>query len=273
MTSGRPLSFALAFVWTFACATLIIAGLQLLTALSPSAALDIVQLGLIQVLVFVSVIYGVLRVHAPDRTLTDGLGMRPTHPALLIFGLALGLALQIPAGSLALLIEQVAPTPPEVLAERAALLTTDRPAELAVMILVSACALPFVEELFFRGALFGGLRREHSALGAALVTALCFALSRPDIRSWPALLLLGGALSHLRMTSGSVVPCVALHVGFGAAELLALLLGISGPSSPLSVPWWAIVLGWLVAGGLGAMIQTIALQSDQAAAARQEDAA
>ena len=82
---------------------------------------------------------------------------------------------------------------------------------------------PLFEEGLFRGVALPALVRPLGRLGAVLATALTFgALHGADPESVPPLILLGLALGWLRLASGSLWPCVALHLANNALVLLSL---------------------------------------------------
>jgi membrane protease YdiL (CAAX protease family) len=239
--------------------------------LRPAAATDLVNLGAVEALAFTLCTFALLRIHAPGRNARVALGLRPTHPGLALVGIAQGVVLQVPAGSLRDLVERYAPTSDEVLRSRAVLLSADSWGELLAVLLVTACLAPLVEELFARGAVYGALCRSHPLAGAAAVTALCFVLLHPEWRNWPSLLLVAGTLAHLRLASGSLLPCVALHVAFNAATIVALFTGVSSVTRPLQFSWAATVTGWIAMAGLVWVAQRVAQRSEAAAWARAED--
>src|SRR5436190_1530177 len=96
----RSLSYPLACLWILGASFLILMGAQAWAAFRPAAATDLVQLGAWEALVYLLACFGVLQRHAPERPARDALGLRATHPAMLVFGLALGLVLHVPAESL-----------------------------------------------------------------------------------------------------------------------------------------------------------------------------
>jgi hypothetical protein len=264
---ARPLSYVLAFFWAFSAAALLIGLLELVGQLRPASRTDIVTLGALEALVFVLATFGVLRVHAPDRAMADALALRPADPILLATALSLGLVLQGASTSVAALVERFSPTPSEVLALRTLLLRTDTLPQTLLLTLVLCCLVPLLEELFYRGALFTSLSREHTAAGAAWATALCFALGRPDVRTWPALLLVAAALSHLRLHAGSVLPCIALHVGYSGADVAAALSGVSASG----LPWPFVLACWIASAGLVVLVQYLGAHGALSRRAREQD--
>ena len=81
---------------------------------------------------------------------------------------------------------------------------------------------PPVEEMLFRGLLYGGYRRSSGPIWAAVATTSLFCLPHAVQMSQSGLAAIGivgmglAALS-LRLHSGSVGPAIAAHVGYNAA--------------------------------------------------------
>ena len=111
------------------------------------------------------------------------------------------------------------------------------------------CAVaPMAEEFFFRGFLFGVLRRMRIQVGgrelgpwvAAVIVGLLFGLAHFD-SAQPEFLIplgfLGFVLCIVRWKTGSLYPCMALHainncialgvneLGWNAGEIVALTVG------------------------------------------------
>jgi hypothetical protein len=107
---------------------------------------------------------------------------------------------------------------------------------------------PIAEELFFRGFVFGALRRLNLVVAgrdlgvwvAAVVTGILFGavhLSSAPIQYLIPLGFLGFVLCLVRWQTGSLYPCIALHsannalalgvnqLGWNAPEIMALILG------------------------------------------------
>jgi membrane protease YdiL (CAAX protease family) len=81
-----------------------------------------------------------------------------------------------------------------------------------VLIVVAA---PFSEEVFFRGFIFGGLRRRLSFPVAAVLSGVIFGIfhfTGPDsVGVVPQLAFLGFALAWLYEETGSIYPTIAVH--------------------------------------------------------------
>ena len=95
--------------------------------------------------------------------------------------------------------------------------------------IVAAVALaPLVEEMLFRGLLYGGYRRSFGPVWAAAVTTFLFCLPHATQMSQSGLAAIGIAgmalaALWLRLRSASVGPAVAVHVGYNAAIAAVVL--------------------------------------------------
>lgn len=91
---------------------------------------------------------------------------------------------------------------------------------------------PLVEEIFFRGFLFAGLRGRYGWPKAAVISAALFALVHLQPTAVVPIFLLGLIFAFLYERSGSIWPAVLMHVSSNALALgaayLALRLGLSG---------------------------------------------
>lgn len=85
---------------------------------------------------------------------------------------------------------------------------------------------PVVEEIFFRGVLYGGLRNRMGVRGAAAFSGLLFASLHPTLPTgFLPILALGIVLALLREKTGSLYPGMVCHALNNAIMLaLALLL-------------------------------------------------
>jgi len=86
---------------------------------------------------------------------------------------------------------------------------------IAAGVLIVAAA-PISEEIFFRGFMFGGLRRRLSFPVAALISAAIFGLFHytgpSSLGVLPQLAFLGLALCWVYEETGSIYPTIAIHV-------------------------------------------------------------
>ena len=81
---------------------------------------------------------------------------------------------------------------------------------------------PPIEELVFRGVLFGGLRSSWGAAWSGVVTTLLFVMLHGTevVRFWPAVFgitAVAVATIWIRVRAGAIGPAVALHFAYNAA--------------------------------------------------------
>lgn len=100
------------------------------------------------------------------------------------------------------------------------------PAALLMWLVVAAVLAPLLEEAVFRGALHGAISGFLGGRAALLIVALVFAVIHPQIGlGLVGVLLVGTALSLVRIHEGSLWPGVVLHaINNGVALLLAMAL-------------------------------------------------
>jgi membrane protease YdiL (CAAX protease family) len=135
-------------------------------------------------------------------------------------------------------------------------LGADKSTAALVAAAVFVCVIaPIAEEFFFRGFLFGALRRWKGPWVAAVLTGLLFGLAHTGSAASQYLIplaFLGFVLCIVRWKTGSLYPCMALHsvnnslalginqLHWNAGEILALMVGaafvIAVITGPLSTP-------------------------------------
>lgn len=121
-----------------------------------------------------------------------------------------------------------------------------------VMLAYVAAIGPLLEEMLFRGYLLGGLRRYGDRF-AVIASATLFALMHGNLSQFLGALLIGLLLGYAKVKSGSLLLCVAAHMG---NNLLALamdgLTGLAGEYAGLAS--WASAL-MLIAAGLPLLVR------------------
>jgi CAAX protease family protein len=92
-----------------------------------------------------------------------------------------------------------------------------------IQVLLIAIAAPIGEEVCFRGMLFGGLRERLPMWAAALISAALFGLLHvtTGISVVPPLIAFGFLLALLYERTGSILPCILLHMLNNSVALLA----------------------------------------------------
>jgi uncharacterized protein len=94
---------------------------------------------------------------------------------------------------------------------------------LPFQILLVAIAAPISEEVFFRGMMFGGMRRRMPMIVAAFLSAAIFGglHALTGLSAVPPLIAFGFILAVLYEKTGSIVPGILLHVLNNSVALLA----------------------------------------------------
>ena len=97
-----------------------------------------------------------------------------------------------------------------------------------VLLFGGAVIAPFVEELFFRGFVFTGLRQRLGWKQAALVSAGLFALAHFIPTSIVPIFILGLIFAYLYQISGSIWPAILMHMLTNAVALSAAYAATQG---------------------------------------------
>ncbi len=266
-------SFSLlhAFVWTFAMVAILVGGLAAAHSVQPSLAGDAVFMGGWLATVHAVGTLLLLWRHADSSLRSKALGLRATTVEILPIAAAMGVLVHVPMASLTQVIESWFPTPSRVLAERAALLNSDSAVNAAAALVMLGCAAPLFQELFFRGAIYGALRRSSGARVAAVVSGICFVVAHPDVQSWLPVALLAALLSQLRAISGSVLPPLCMHVVYSATTFFLASRGMLGGTGTLVVSWGWAAAGWVGVAAASYAAYRVARGSADSARARAED--
>jgi len=151
--------------------------------------------------------------------------------------------------------------------------------------LLGGLAVGFIEETFFRGALYSAVRRSAGLAAAVVLPSLLFAavhfikpqpfppgseitlansltslagaipnLFQPNhLDSFAALLMVGVFLSLVRHVTGSIAWCIGLHAGWVLVIKLTLAYTLLDEKSPyvFLVGDYDDLIGWLAAAWLG----------------------
>lgn len=104
---------------------------------------------------------------------------------------------------------------------------------------------PVVEEFLFRGYVLSGLIKRYAPLSAVALSALGFAVAHMNPWQFVPTYLMGLMLGWVRLRSGSLLPCLWLHLAFNGFVTGAFFLGLPGFGDKEHVHWA------LSAAGLG----------------------
>ncbi|MDH3679807.1 MAG: CPBP family intramembrane metalloprotease, partial [Acidimicrobiia bacterium] len=102
----------------------------------------------------------------------------------------------------------------------------DGPAEWALFALSVAVVAPFVEELFYRGLLLRAVQSRLGTAWAIVISSAVFAVVHRQVLPLPGLFVFGVGAALLTVRTGRLGPAWAMHVGFNAATLVVLGVGL-----------------------------------------------
>jgi len=225
-------------VWTLGALLLMVFSIGLIQSTHPESDLDMVTLSGTSGAVFLTLAAFLLGRHSNESSVGGALGLRAIPLWALFACLLLGVLSQFPALVVADLTEKFFPIPEAEATARSAMLRPSGWVEAALLSVFLTLLVPFAEEAFFRGALFGALRRSaRSAPSAALATGSAFLLSHLDPHFWPALALIAATLSFLRAASGSLLASLAFHIGFNAYTVATATLNLGGSHGEFEFGW------------------------------------
>lgn len=272
----RPLSFVAAAAWTLGMVLVVEVAGSVTELARPGAGLDLVSVTMCHVLGYSAVVLAMLRVYAPDARVRDVLAFRPAPLAYLVFAVVIGASLYPAASWVDALVARRFPSRPEELDALGRLMATPTAGRRAFLGAAFVLIMPAFEEVFFRGVLFGRLRRvgpdgaTRTPGMVVLATAVYFAIAHGDPRSFASVLALGAMLGWLRDRARSVVPTILAQAAFFAVPVVPILRG----GDPMADESYgrAITLGGLAVAALAAAALEWMSRARVARALREESA-
>lgn len=237
------MTLAQAALWVTGVTLLFLSLVSLAVSLRESAWRDVFGQLVCQVAAYSAGLFAILRFYGPEASIRQFLAVRRTHPGFYPVALLLGVALALPANAVFELVHRISPDLGSG-SDVATLFAEAGTGSKALMGLAIVVLGPVIEEVLFRGALFGPMMRAHHVLVVVFGTGAYFALVHLDLHAFLPILLVGSALGYVRARSGSLGPPIVMHAAFNAVPLCLLLLGLSSPKPDPSaeVPILATVL-------------------------------
>ena len=270
----RPMNMAHAVLWVTGITLLFLSLGQLAVTLRASAQRDLFVGFVCQIASYSGGLFLLLRFYGPDASIREFLALRRTHAGFYLFGLLLGLGLVLPTNVLFEATHRLFPqlTRPSDIADLFAQASTRGRILMGFAMVVGG---PIIEEVLFRGALFGPLLRSHRAALVILGTGLMFALVHFDVHALLPILLVGAALGYLRVVGGSLLPAVLMHAAFNAVPLLTMIVAghPTEPAEPAPLPLVPAALSAVACVGLLLAIRQLGHRSSLARKARSHDPA
>ncbi len=98
--------------------------------------------------------------------------------------------------------------------------------DFALLVFVGVIMAPFIEEIFFRGFVYCGLKQKYNWKTAALISSALFAIAHMQLVALIPTFLMGLVLTYLYQRSKSIWPGIILHLivnsfAFGMVYLLS----------------------------------------------------
>ena len=270
VTEGRPMSPFAATGWAVGATLLWTLLVTITVTLRSGAENDLVNNFVCQLVATLGVVFGILRIHAPNDSIRDVFALRRTHLLFFPLAIGLGLAVQVPASTLYEALLRRWPDPQD--ADRLSQLYSEAgtPGRVLIGMVVVAFG-PLLEEIFYRGALFTPLRRAGRLGDVVVITAVLFGLAHVTAQRIVPIVLVGLAMGLLRHASGSLLPSIAMHATFNAGPMWELARGRTASVENEPLPWATAAMSVGVALALAACTWLVGKRSTVAAHARERD--
>jgi membrane protease YdiL (CAAX protease family) len=281
-SSERPtrtkITFLAAALWTIGATVLSQLAVMATETFRPGAVTDLVNLTACRVLTYSILSFVMLRLYAPEGSVRSTFGLRRVAIIALPLAALLGAGLSPALSTLDTLIAKRFPLEQTEVELVNKLMETKTVVQRAGIAVSTILAFPLVHEVFFRGLLFGGLRRAKSPDGRSvgsvdrviIATSVYFAASQGDPRSLPVMLALGLVAGWLRALSGSIWPAFVAHAAFFAVPVAPLLRGAADTDEVYPRTW---IIGGVTLAVASAIACWLALRHDpRAEEARADDA-
>lgn len=247
----RPLTPLAGALWAVALTMLFMCAVAATDAARPGAQTDVVNFAACQVLATSVVIFAMVRLHAREASLRATLGLRGIAPLHALLAAAAGAGMHPLMSTLDDWVLRRWPMDDPQMAENVQKLVSSAPR--VVLVLAMFAVVPIVQELFFRGILYGGIRATTNVRAAVIATAVFYACSYLDPQQMPTALLLGFAMAWLRERTGTVIAPVIAQLAFGAVEAIPLLRG-RDPTADVTYP-----TKWIAGGAVIAVLALAAV--------------
>ncbi|MFO0590138.1 MAG: type II CAAX endopeptidase family protein [Polyangiaceae bacterium] len=248
------MSFAEATLWTIGSVVAVVSLYQNGIRFFPAIQHDPGASSLLQVIAYLALLLLMQFVYFPKTKLTEIFALRPAKWMFYPIAALLGVAILFPTSAI---YEAALARWPADEVQGTEILKGfwTMPVWRKVVAGAGLCLVtPLVEEVMFRGALFGTLRRRHSAPLVVLMTASLFAMVHLQSQILVPIAIVGAALAFLRVASGSIWPGVVLHVAFNSLSFYSQVTAGPGGGDD-KTPTWQVLAGTVVTAGLLALAE------------------
>jgi membrane protease YdiL (CAAX protease family) len=221
----RQLTLLAGVVWTFAVSMTFAIVVQLCEEARPGAQGDLVTFTAAYVLTYLVALFAMLRMYEPEGSIREVIGLRKTSIVATLLAIPIGAGAYPTMNALDDLIARRFPMDDDASEFVAKLVTAETPSRRVFLVASVAFLLPLVEDIFFRGFLFGGIKKGRTFLTAVVATAVFYSLVQGDSRGLPSAFVVGLTLSWLRARTGSLIPAMLAHAAYAAVPVIHLLRG------------------------------------------------
>jgi membrane protease YdiL (CAAX protease family) len=269
----RAMTYFGAVGWTLLSTSLFLFLVLIMMSIRPGAGNDLITNFGFQLVATLLTLFCILRFYAPNTSIRHFVGLRGTHGGFYVLAAVLGVVIQVPTTALYNVIVKRFPGPVDNDSHLMEDLARGTPWRVALCVII-VFAGPFLEEVFFRGALFRPLKKQSTTFGVILLSSLLFALAHLEKQIFLPIAIVGITLGILRSASGSLIPSIIMHTTFNGAAFWSMYERFrSGkPStSEASVPMPILLTASLGALLLVAITYVVGQRSEAAREARSED--
>lgn len=129
--------------------------------------------------------------------------------------------------------------------EQTPFLPPETPLGWAMSILCRVIVPAALEELFFRGMLYGSIRRDYGEGSAFVISSAVFALCHGSLAGLPAHIMFALVLGWCMMSTGNIWLCILLHLAINGAAVIFSLMPMEF-SHPVALLACAVLALWPV---------------------------
>jgi uncharacterized protein len=269
----RGMTYFGAVGWTLLSTSLFLFLLLIMISIRPGVGSDLITNFGLQLVGTLLTLFAILRFYAPNVSIRHFLGLRSTHGGFYVLAAVLGVVIQVPTTALYDVILKRSPSEIDHDAVMMDDLARGAPWRFALFFII-VLAGPFLEEVFFRGALFRPLKKGNTGFGIVFVSSLLFALVHLEKQIFLPIALVGITLGVLRNASGSLIPSIIMHMTFNAAAFWSMYerfrsggSNVSESSAPVPIVFVTSLVVVLLVG----ITYVVGQRSEAARDARGED--
>lgn len=269
----RSMTYFGAVGWTLLSTSLFLFLLLIMMSIRPGAEVNLITYFGLQFVGTLLTFFCILRFYAPNVSIRHFVGLRGTHGGFYVLAAVLGVVIQIPAAALYEVILKRFPHE----ADHGSVVLEDmargRSWQVAIFVII-VLAGPFLEEVFFRGALCRPLKKENPTFGVVVLSSLLFALAHLEKQMFLPIAIVGMVLGILRNASGSLIPGIIMHMTFNGTAFWSMYERFRSGNlteTEAHVPIPVVLTASLGALLLVAITYVVGERSEAAREARSED--